>query len=130
MSATSYRRPVLAGLVLTLLGAGLAAWWLSRTPPVDMVAVLQANNRGVGLMEQFQYGKAIEAFEDVLRLAPDWRPAQINLGIALLNKGEPDYLKRATRVFQKVLASEPDNPYAHYCLGIIFYHQGQAEEAA
>src|SRR5439155_6482179 len=85
------RRPLLLALlaVLVVAAAGGAIWWFvwgKKTPP-DMVAVLKANNRGVGFMEKFQYEEAVDAFEEVVKLAPDWLPGKINLGIALLNKG-------------------------------------------
>ena len=39
---------------------GLVGWWLwsTRPTPVDMTAALEANNRGVGYMEQFDYPSA------------------------------------------------------------------------
>src|SRR5262249_13151541 len=79
------------GLVLLVAGGGAAVPWqlLVRrgSSGPDMVAVLQANNRGVGHLEQYRGGiaQAVKDFEEVARLAPDWTPGQINLGIALMN---------------------------------------------
>jgi hypothetical protein len=95
-----------------------------------MLAVLRANNRGVGEMERFDYPKAAKEFEEVTRLAPDWAPGHINLGIALLNEPkDPKNLERAIALFEKVLQKEPENPYAHFCLGIIYEYKGDAEQA-
>jgi hypothetical protein len=122
--------------LLALLGVlvvGLAAgvwWWLHRKPTPDMVAVLEKNNEGIGLMEQFQYEQAVPVFEAVVRLAPDWQPGYINLGIALLNTNTEANLQRAASVLHGVLGKDPDNPYAHYCLGIILRHNGEGDEAA
>ncbi|MCI0376352.1 MAG: FG-GAP-like repeat-containing protein [Gemmataceae bacterium] len=125
---------LLVFLVLLLLGGG-AAWWFLRPKEPDMTAVLNANLRGIGHLEQFAYHKAAAEFENVVRLAPSWIPGRINLGIALLNWGgkEKDTrvsaLDRAVSLFQGVLKEEPDNPHAHYCLGIIQAYKGQMGEA-
>src|SRR5437660_12697907 len=85
--------PVL--LAIALLAAGFAGWvLLVRRPPADPVAAAHANARGLGYMGQFEemqpggkrgYDKAAECFEEAARYAPNWTPAKINLGIALLN---------------------------------------------
>jgi hypothetical protein len=102
--------------------------------PPDMVAVMHANNRGVGHMEQYKVGivPAVKDFEDVVRLAPDWTPGQINLGIALMNlaKGDlpPEEQKKANQralaIFADVLKKDPNNPYAHFCRGLIIQWRG------
>lgn len=133
-------------LVLVLAGAGGAWWWKHRPQPVDMTAVMAANNRGVGHMERFKYAEAVEAFEEVRRLAPDWTPGRINLGIALLNEGgkldastdeqrrqKREVFQRAIALFKEILdapASEKEwQTYAHYCLGVIYVHLDLHEEA-
>jgi hypothetical protein len=138
-------RPLIAGGVLVLLLAATSvAWWLLRPKPgPDMEAVLQLNNLGVGQMEQFEYDKAVAAFEEVNRLAPEWLPGKINLGIALTNYGgkiqpttqqdekeKTAAFKRALTVFAEVLARDPDNPHAHFCTGLILYNRGKLTDAA
>jgi tetratricopeptide (TPR) repeat protein len=124
---------LIAFLVLLVVALiGLAIWW--RAQP-DMIAVLQANNIGVGHMERFEKQQAVEAFEKVGKLAPRWVPGQVNLGIALLVRNDKDGnrhvdLERAVSIFNNVLRQEPDNPYAHYCLGFIFAFVGKQPEAA
>lgn len=136
----SSSRRLLLGLLLLvcagLIGAGI--WWSlrPRPEPID-AAVLSLNNRGVGAMEKFEYAPAIppngssavEIFEDVTRKAPHWTPGWVNLGIALLNCAQEEQLDRAVGIFQDVLKKEPDNLHAHYCLGIIATHRGNADEA-
>ncbi len=135
MAPDSVRRSVVAVLTLTIATVLAAVvgygWWRygggwNRSP--DMVAVLQANSRGIGYMEQFEYGKAVTAFEEVVRLAPDWLPGRINLGVALLNAGTGPDLDRAGTIFQSVLKEDADNPYAHFCLGILLRHRGNPDE--
>jgi hypothetical protein len=130
MASFSDRR-VRWGLLIAALG-GLVALgvWLWRPPAVDMIAVLHANNRGIGLMEQFKYPEAAAAFAEALRLAPDWRPGQVNHAIALLNQNKPETLAQALQTFEAVLRTDPDNPHAHYCLGIILQYQGKEIDRA
>jgi hypothetical protein len=133
-------------IVVVAAASGGLWWWLHRTPPAqtrqpDMAAVLRQNNLGVGYMEKFDYGKAVLAFEKVVEMAPDWLPGRINLGIALLNRGglaqkdkAPESgmndLNRAIETFEKVLQQDPNNLYAHYCLGIIKKNGDNPMEAA
>jgi Tfp pilus assembly protein PilF len=138
MHTTPSRRwPWAAALLVLLACVGFAGWyfWL-RKPPFkpDPVAATQANLRGVGHMERFEYLKAVAAFEDVVRLDPDWLPGHINLGIALFHAAsEGDrmtYLKRSADVFRQVLAKDPDSRHAHYGLGLIHLEEGRLDEAA
>jgi Tfp pilus assembly protein PilF len=119
-------------LVLVVAGfSGMVYWLINRTPSADPVALLRANNEGVGYMELFDYGQAVKAFEKVVELDPNWLPGRINLGIALLNYSNNDktQLKRSTKTFQDILAQYPDDPHANFCLGVILVHLGQAEKA-
>src|SRR5205807_2339930 len=112
-------------LLLALAAAGAAAWWAlrpsaksniaaNRLKP-DPIAAIQANNRGLGRMERFEYREAVADFEQVVGYAPDWLPGRINLGIALLNATNVEqHLERATEMFEAMLKEEPNNPYAHH----------------
>src|SRR5262249_17318856 len=123
-----------------LAAAGFGAWWKwgrksdDTAANVDMVAVMRANNRGVGHMEQFKYPLAQQAFEEVVRLPPASQPRKINLGIALLNQGNDRKqnranLRMAETLFRDVLAKDEQNPHAHHCLGLIYNYEGKYELA-
>jgi tetratricopeptide (TPR) repeat protein len=116
--------PRLAALTILLAGLALLTWYLLR-PRTNMEAVQEINNRGVGLMERFDYKDAVTVFEEVVKMAPEWLPGRINLGIALLNDGgdNPAQLPRCRAVFEEVLRRDPDNPYANFCLGILLFYQ-------
>lgn len=134
-------------LLLVLAASGYLLWrsWQGQTETKegDLLAAAQANARGVALLEWFDENyqgrsaadQAIEAFEEAVRRAPDWLAARINLGIALLNSRDSDpqlkaeKLQRAAEVFQDVLARDPHNPYAHFCLGIWHFDRGEREQA-
>ncbi len=116
--------------VAAIIGGVWAIWFRDTTKP-DLVAAAHANARGIGWMEHGETGyvKAIAEFEDASRLAPDWTPAKINLGIALLNTQQDAKLDRATKMFEAVLKKEPENIHAHYNLGLIHNHKGRMAEA-
>ena len=82
-------------------------------------------------MEQFDYPQAETAFREAIELSPEWLSPKINLGIALLNQPENvlGKLPQAIKIFTEILEEEPDNPYAHYCLGIIFEYEGKTDLA-
>jgi hypothetical protein len=95
-----------------------------------MSAVFQANNEGIGCMEQFKYPQAVSAFENVVGLAPDWLPGRINLAIALLNTNTEQNLRLARDLFEQVLKEDPKSPFAHFGIGTIIRHEGKPEERA
>lgn len=138
----------IGGILLVVLAASGYLLWRYRsgnpvTSEADLLAAAQANARGLALLEWFdeQYqgrpaaDQAIEAFEEAVQRAPDWLAARINLGIALLNSRDADpqskaeKLRRAAEVFHDVLARDPPNPYAHFCLGIWHFDRGEREQA-
>ncbi len=53
------------------------------TKPVDLESAYRANNRGVALLEQFNYDGAAAAFREALKMAPELGIARVNLAIAL-----------------------------------------------
>jgi len=144
-SPTTPRRSPWLGVLLAVVALGclgFGAWYLWLRPhgggpgpgqATDMDAALEANNRGVGHMEWFEeldgYPKAVEAFEEAVRLAPDWLPFRINLGIALLNSNAPGHRERAYKLFEDILKQDPRDPYAHQCLGWLDKYSGRMEEA-
>jgi len=139
-STPNHRRWPLFVLLLLLLiaGAGVGGyylWFRPRPPKPNMDAAIAANLRGVGFMEQHKFPLAEKEFAEAVRLAPDWLPAQINLGIAMFNqqpsgdKTLTQHVESAKDIFRSVLQRDPDNPYAHYCLGILDLYVGRRAEA-
>src|SRR5262249_6189488 len=122
-------------VLVVAAGLGLYAWHRCTEP--DMTAVLAANNRAVGLLEQFKFQEAADAFEEVVRLAPRWVPGRINLGIALMTlaKGRDVPQEEAARVrgraaavFDEILKEDPRNPHAHFGRGLGFYNNAKWED--
>jgi tetratricopeptide (TPR) repeat protein len=115
--------------VLALIAVLAAAWWLLHRPGTDDAARWADNNRGVALMEQFQFKEAAAAFDEVARKHPDWLPGHVNRAIALLNQQEREALDRAAAIMHEVLAKDAASNHADHCLGIIRYHEGDLEAA-
>ncbi len=104
---------------------------------------MAAHFKGLGLMEQYEYRKAAEAFREVHTRAPGWIPGSINLAIALLNDSgvQAEAAKKAgggaalsnfdeaLQLLAEVLERDPDNRHAHFCRGIILEQQGDLAEA-
>ncbi len=100
----------------------------------EQFAPLAAFNRGAALMEQYRYSDAAREFAEVIRAKPDWLAARFNLGLAYLNiqgtEGTESHLDLARDAFLAVLEADPKDPYAHFCLGMLYEHLGEAEKAA
>jgi tetratricopeptide (TPR) repeat protein len=84
------------------------------------------NNYGCFLDENGQLDKAIQNYNEALRIKPDYVAALINLGVALKKKGE---IAEATEKWEKVLELNPHNPSAHSNLGLAMAQQGKYDEA-
>jgi hypothetical protein len=93
-------------------------------------AMVRASNRGVALMERYEYAAAVAAFEEVVKLAPDSVEARVNLAIALYNRCGKGDLERAEALFDEVIAQEPEHARALYFRGITHQYRGQDEAAA
>ena len=84
------------------------------------------SNLGVALLEQFRFADAVAAFERALATDPTLAAARVNLAIAYFYV--PD-LPAAQKAAEQALAASPDEPHAHYLLGLIDRGDGRAEEA-
>ena len=125
---------------MAVVAAGVTAFLLWPKPPVppkppDLDGAVAHNTRGVALMEQRKDAEAEVEFAKAIDLAPDWLPTRINYGMALFNQQPAEtkelavQVKKAQGVFAEVLVREPDNRYAHYCLGMIDMYVGKYPDA-
>src|SRR5689334_10410126 len=95
-------------------------------PPGDLVT---ANNRGVGLMGQFDFDQARDLFARLSASYPDRRDLQVNLAVATLNRQREGDDAEAQRILQKVLSVDPQHVRAHYNLGLILLNDGRPGDA-
>ena len=112
-------------------------------PAVELPTVMAKHFEGLGFMEQYEYSKAVAAFREVHQRAPGWIPGSVNLAIALLNDtgvkeeqakksgGEPTLsnFDEALKLLSSILDRDPNNPFAHFCRGIILEQNGNLVEA-
>ena len=116
-------------IAILLLAASLAL--LQAPAPPDAVQererAYRANNVGVARLEQFDYEAAARSFREALQIAPALHIARLNLAIAMLYGGRPADAAREARA---AAAQLPDNPTAHYVVGLIARADNLVEEAA
>src|SRR5262245_841366 len=117
----------------TLLAAALAVAVTgldcsSRSSRSDAVLVAE-NNRGVGLMGQFDFTQAREVFATLASSHPGRPDLQVNLAVAALNRQQEGDAGAAQQILQRVLAADPQNVRAHYNLGLILLNDGNASDA-
>jgi tetratricopeptide (TPR) repeat protein len=94
----------------------------------DNAEWMRWNNAGIGLLDDQQYADALHAFEQVVRLRPDYKDGYINVGIAYLSW---EKYAEARAPLEKALAVKPDDARALYYLALVERRQRhtQAEVA-
>ncbi len=85
------------------------------------------NNQGVVYMDQHNYVRGREHFEEAARLAPHYPTARANLGIALYSLGKYDSARVA---LDAALERDGGHLHALYTLGLIDHAQGRDYDAA
>jgi len=101
------------------------------TSAAPAAAVVEAINRGVGLMGRYDYDGATQAFTEALAAAPDDATIQVNLAIARFNRGKKEHqdIEQATALLDAVLTRDPGHVRAWYFKSILLQHQGDAAAA-
>ena len=102
-----------------------------RTAPDAAVTpeLVEQNNRAVGLMGQFDFTAAVDAFAAIQSAAPDWPEGRLNLAIALMNRqGEGDS-PRAEALLRELIDTPAVARRARYALGLLLAHDGRSAEA-
>ena len=94
-----------AAIWLTVAAACSRAADRQRAPASD--TLVAQNNRGVGLMGQFDYEGARTVFASLAASSPDRVDLQINLAIATLNRQEQGNSAAALQMVDQVLAARP-----------------------
>ncbi|HUI08406.1 MAG TPA: tetratricopeptide repeat protein [Verrucomicrobiae bacterium] len=81
---------------------------------------------GVLLAQQGHVSEAIQIYEDVLRIRPDFAQAHNNLGAALEKIGRR---QEAMGQYEQAVHIKPDYALAHYNLGVALGQAGKTQEA-
>ena len=93
----------------------------------DREAAYRSNNRGVALLEQYQYESAAAAFRDALRIDPSLALARLNLSIALYYAPDLQGAAREAAEAARLLPSAPQPPYV---LGLVARADNREADAA
>lgn len=118
--------------ILTAAALAVCALWTCAAQAQDAEAV-KWMNRGVGLMEQYRFADAVEAFQKAVERAPEWPYAWMNLGVAQLNAASDpeaaDALDLAHAAFLKADALNPKMPHPQYALAVLARYRGDNDAA-
>jgi hypothetical protein len=82
------------------------------------------NNVGIGFLDQLQYSDAIEAFEQVVNLRPEYDDGYVNVGLTYI---EWEKYSLARPALEKALALHPDYARALYYLALVERREGHPE---
>lgn len=141
-----------AGAAAVVAAAPAQGEPMGMDPAARAIAVTV--DRGVGLMSQFEFARAEDAFADAARQLQDmlattgggsgagagsqaWaRDASfiiaLNRAIAMLNQSEPGAQERAIELLQAIAEAHPKHAElrrARFCLGLAFAYLGQPDKA-
>src|SRR5688572_1407674 len=120
--------PTTSFLAAIFLSAAAASCTRAADPAPIREAVRRMNE-GIGLLEQYRYPDAYDVFSRLARAHPAWPAAQVNLGLAALNRQEKRFLEEAERSFRKALQLEPESPHALVPLAVLLRHLERNPEA-
>jgi tetratricopeptide (TPR) repeat protein len=84
--------------------------------PADNPDWMRWNNLGIGYLDQLQYEDSIHAFEQVVRLRPDYKDGYINLGLTYI---EWEKYEEARKPLEKALTLLPDDARALYYMALV-----------
>jgi tetratricopeptide (TPR) repeat protein len=76
--------------------------------------------------KQGRYAEAIEAYQQALRLAPNYDDALFEMGVAYSLLGRH---QEAINAFKQVIRLIPDDAHAYYQLGLVYSDLGRRQEA-
>jgi tetratricopeptide (TPR) repeat protein len=82
------------------------------------------NNIGIGYLDQLQYDDAIHAFEQVVRLRPDYKDGYINVGLTYI---EWEKYTEARAPLESALTLRADDARALYYLALVERRQRHTE---
>jgi tetratricopeptide (TPR) repeat protein len=84
--------------------------------PTDNEDWMRWNNLGIGMLDELQYADAIQAFEQVTRLRPEYKDGYINVGLTDIEWEKYD---EARQPLEKALALKPNDARALYYMALV-----------
>jgi tetratricopeptide (TPR) repeat protein len=97
------------------------------TPPdkQDNPDWMRWNNLGIAYLDQFQYADSMHAFQQVVKLRPDYADGHINIGLTYI---EWEKYSEARADLEKALEISPNNARALYYLALVERREGHFDE--
>ena len=83
------------------------------------------NNLGIAYLDQLQYADSMHAFEQVVKLRPDYADGYINIGLTYI---EWEKYSSASASLEKALGLSPNNGRALYYLALVERREGHRDE--
>jgi tetratricopeptide (TPR) repeat protein len=83
------------------------------------------NNLGIALLDQFQYMEAVQAFNEAVKLRPDYADGYTNVGLTEIVWEKYDSARKA---INKALALDPNSARATYYDGLLQRRAGNSEK--
>jgi Tfp pilus assembly protein PilF len=93
--------------------------------PNDNPDWMRWNNLGIAYLDQLQYADAMHAFEQVVKLRPDYADGHINVGLTFI---EWEKYSAARSHLEQALAITPNNARALYYLALVERREGHFDE--
>ncbi|MEW6073732.1 MAG: FG-GAP-like repeat-containing protein [Planctomycetota bacterium] len=90
---------------------------------------VRAMNRGVVMMDQYDYEAAAAALRQAVELEPESLEARFALALATFNVQEEGNVERATAMLDEVLAADPEHLGALYFRATLHMDAGEPETA-
>ncbi|MEJ2076981.1 MAG: FG-GAP-like repeat-containing protein [Acidobacteriota bacterium] len=116
-------------LAIAALAILIALFGIRRTSAEggDLASqILQLNNKGVALLDQYKFKEAIPQFEKLVELDSGVVPGQVNLAIAYFY--DQKYTK-AQETARRVLEADPKEIHALFVLGLIYRNEDEVKQA-
>lgn len=130
MKQTKKERPRIRAMIVIILSVlFINNSSQKESASVPDAALVAANNRGAGLMGQFNYEAARLVFADLVRKYPANNEIHINHAISIFNRQKKGDEKTALEILGNVLKKEPGNLRARYCSGLLELHSGHPQIA-
>ena len=84
--------------------------------PSDNEDWMRWNDLGIGLLDELQYADAINAFEQVVRLRPEYKDGYINVGLTYIEWEKYD---AARQPLERALTLKPNDARALYYMALV-----------